>query len=74
MGAAAGGAFLLRRTHVRYIAISHYVAQSTIREGPPPVAVEVIYRGMPDGGLGAAADHVEAVRRELAQSAATWCC
>ena len=58
--------FLLRRTHVRYIAISHYVAQSTIREvGLPPAAVEVIYRGMPDGGLGAAADHVDAVRREL---------
>jgi glycosyltransferase involved in cell wall biosynthesis len=58
--------FLLRRTHGRYIAISHCVAQSTIREvGLPPAAVEVIYRGLPDLGLGAAADHLEAVRREL---------
>jgi glycosyltransferase involved in cell wall biosynthesis len=58
--------FLLRRTHDRYIAISHCVAQSTIRQvGLPPAAVEVIYRGMPEDGLGAEADHVEAVRREL---------
>jgi glycosyltransferase involved in cell wall biosynthesis len=58
--------FLLRRTHDRYIAISRYVAQSTIREvGLPPAAVEVIYRGMPDRGLGAKADHVGAVKREL---------
>jgi glycosyltransferase involved in cell wall biosynthesis len=58
--------FLLRRTHDRHIAISNYVAQSTIREvGLPPAAVEVIYRGLPEGGLGAEADCVEAVRREL---------
>ena len=57
---------LLRRTHDRYVAISHCVAQSTIREvGLPPAAVEVIYRGMPDGGLGVETDQVEAVRREL---------
>jgi glycosyltransferase involved in cell wall biosynthesis len=57
---------VLRRTHDRYIAISAYVAQSTIRAvGLPPAAIEVIYRGLPESGLGAERDHVEAVRRAL---------
>jgi glycosyltransferase involved in cell wall biosynthesis len=58
--------FILRRTHDRYIAISNCVARSTIRQvGLPPAAVEVIYRGMPEGGVEAERDQVEAVRREL---------
>jgi glycosyltransferase involved in cell wall biosynthesis len=57
---------VLRRTHDRYIAISQYVAHSTIRAvGLPPAAIEVIYRGLPDDGFGAEARDVEAVRREF---------
>jgi glycosyltransferase involved in cell wall biosynthesis len=57
---------VLRRTHERYIAISNYVARSTIRAvGLRPAAIEVIYRGLPDSGLGAERHHVEAVRREF---------
>jgi glycosyltransferase involved in cell wall biosynthesis len=57
--------FVLRRTHDRYIAISKYVAQSTIRAVRlPPAAIEVIYRGLPQGGMEAEPHDVEAVRRE----------
>jgi glycosyltransferase involved in cell wall biosynthesis len=57
---------VLRRTHDRYIAISAYVSQSTIRAvGLPPAAIEVIYRGLPESGPAAEPHHVEAVRREL---------
>ena len=57
---------VLHRTHERYVAISNYVAQSTIRAvGLPPAAIEVIYRGLPESGLEAEPHDVEAVRREF---------